>query len=430
MRVRRLFLAVLALWATAAPAPADALPKLRSRGAEIFFLDADLRTAYAKTDPNLPEASRKLPPATTPAFDWSSKVVMPHWLAQARTPYCWAFAAVTAFEWNWAIRNGGQAPALAIQPLLDRTKKVGAAPHKLALEELLAHGTCPPKIYPHVGRSAKVRPVKMTFRAIAWGEVVPDGTLPTVAQLKTALLEMGPLVVSVYTTKRFGAYRGGIFNEHFTIPKVGPRSNHSVVILGWDDRMGRRGCWKVQNSWGPQWGMAGFMWIEYGCNNIGMDACWVRPQSVHYQLPEDAHRLISGQVDAFANWSQAKKLPPAPAPELPTVTPADAPRRVGERIVLDFQVKSVALQQPAGNVLLASAPNLKDPGCVIVSLLQSDLSKFPVQEPQALFRLYRGKHLRVRGSLQPITFVIGDAKTTVLLLEVGEPRQIEVIERK
>jgi hypothetical protein len=313
---------------------------------------------------------------------------------------------------------------------LDRTKKAGGAPHQLALEELLRHGTCPPKLYPHVGRPGKVRPVKMSYRAIAWGEVVPNGQLPKVSELKSALLEMGSLVAGVFTTKQFDAYRGGVFNEHFQVPKPGPGINHSVVILGWDDRKGRRGAWKVQNSWGPQWGMAGFMWIEYGCNNIGQEACWVKPQSVHYQLPEGTHQLVTGSVDPFPNWAQAKKLPPPPPPDLPTVTPEEAPKHIGDRVVLNFRALSVAVQQPAGNVLLVSAANLKEPGCVVVALLKEELTRFPAQEPEALFRLFRGKHLRVRGSLQPATFLTAGVKSAQFLMEVGDPGQIEEIQGK
>jgi hypothetical protein len=427
MSARRLFLASLLWLAALGTVPADELPKLRSRGAAVYFLDADLRAALTSQDAKLlPESRRKLPAATAPAFDWSTKVTMPHWLAQAKTPCCWAFAAVTALEWNWAVRNGGPAPALAIQPILDRTQKRGSAPPQLALEELLTHGTCSPKDYPHTGRPGKVRLVKMTHRAIAWGEVAPSAT-PTVAQIKQALLDQGPLVSSVYTTPQFDAYRGGVFDEHYRVPKDGPQSNHTVVILGWNDRLGRRGCWKVQNSWGPWWGMAGFMWIEYGSNNIGVQASWVRPQAVHYDLPEDAHVQITGSADLFPRWPQARKVA-LPVPDLPVVSPAEALKRSWERVELRFEAKAFGLLNPDGHVQLCSERTIKDDRCVIVRLLRPDLRKFPAQDGPALFKHYRGKQLRVRGFLQPFAMTIGGTPTTRLVMEVGDPRQIEVVE--
>jgi hypothetical protein len=430
MHLRHLLLIGLAWWATASTAPADGLQKLRSRGAEVYYLDVDLRAAFAKAHPKgLPEAKRKLPAASAPAFDWSTRVVMPHWLAQQRSPHCWLYAAMTAFEWNWAIRNGGPAPALAVQPILDRTKTKGGAAHKLALEELLAHGTATARAYPHIGRPGRVRGVKMTHRAIAWGPVAVDGGVPTVVQIKNALLEQGPLVASVYVTKQFERYKGGIFNEHAPVPKTGPQTDHSVVILGWDDRKGKTGCWKVQNSWGPWWGLAGFMWIEYGSNNIGAQACWVRPQAVHYNLPEDAHLRIGGNADPFPLLAKTKHSLTPLTPEFPTVTPAEALTMAGERVVLDMQVRGFG-KSPDGAVFLCSERSLKNDGCVVVQLLQPYLTKFPAQEGQALFRYYQGKRLHVHGSLQPVRLGLADGAVQRLIVEVAAPEQVEVMRRK
>ena len=42
--------------------------------------------------------------------------------------------------------------------------------------------------------------------------------------------------------------------------------------MGWDDA---KGAWLLKNSWGPRWGVDGFMWIKYGTCNVGLGACWV-----------------------------------------------------------------------------------------------------------------------------------------------------------
>jgi C1A family cysteine protease len=103
------------------------------------------------------------------------------------------------------------------------------------------------------------------------GYALVDGEWPTVEQVKQAILDYGPLSVSVYVNSAFVAYTGGVFNacSNRTI-------NHAVVLVGWDDTLGANGAWIMRNSWGPDWGMDGYMYIEYGCSRIGYAACYVR----------------------------------------------------------------------------------------------------------------------------------------------------------
>jgi cathepsin L len=60
--------------------------------------------------------------------------------------------------------------------------------------------------------------------------------------------------------------------EEFT-PVSSPKDvNHGIIIVGWDDA---KKSYRIKNSWGERWGEKGYMWIEYGCNNIGYGAAWV-----------------------------------------------------------------------------------------------------------------------------------------------------------
>ncbi len=425
MNSRYLLLIVMSFAVPAGAVRGDEWAKLRGRGGEVYFLDTDLRAAFAKDHPKaLAESKRKLPPVTAPAFDWTTLIVRKFNYTQVTNPQCWAFAAVTAFEWNWAIRNAEEVPVLAVQPIIDRSKKEGGASHRVALEVLLEQGICPLNAYPYTGKANKVRTtVTLSYRAIAWGEVVPGKAVPETAKIKQALLDHGPVVAGVYTTQLLHAYKGGIFREHFKPPADEQPINHSVVIVGWDDRKGKGGCWKVQNSWGPKWGEAGYLWIEYGCNNIGIEAAWVRAQSDQYLLPENAHKLIPGDAAPFHNWKNAKAVAAPPPPDLPTITAAEALKMQGERVVVQFTVKGYGTVEPSGHVELFSERGRTDENCLIVRLLKPDLDRFPAQQAAELFKHYRGKQLKVRGSMQPISTSSG----TRLVLEVADPSQIEVV---
>ena len=89
--------------------------------------------------------------------------------------------------------------------------------------------------------------------------------------MKDAICKYGPIAACVKVTEPFQAYVGGIFDENART--AGPKDiNHAITIVGWDDS---KKAYLIKNSWGTEWGEKGYMWIEYGCNNIGYGATWV-----------------------------------------------------------------------------------------------------------------------------------------------------------
>jgi hypothetical protein len=286
--------------------PISELTKLDSR--KLVALDTDLREAFARTGGDkLPETKRKpLPGADAASFDWARYLGAPLVYDQAGKRDCAAQATVAALEWNWQIRNGGKTkPLLSPQPILDRLQQNEFRPHE-PVSALLAHGTATLQDYPYTGEPGPLRTeVATPYRIVGWGFVVPS-LEPDLDKIKQALLDHGPLVAGIYATPAFKAYKGGVFKEHFReIPKDKP-ANHAVVIVGWDDRRGK-GCWHVQNSCGLRWGEGGGAWVEYGCNNVGIACFWLRAQSVHYDLPADAHQLLGEKAAPFHTWATGSR---------------------------------------------------------------------------------------------------------------------------
>ncbi|MEO6587812.1 MAG: C1 family peptidase [Pyrinomonadaceae bacterium] len=106
------------------------------------------------------------------------------------------------------------------------------------------------------------------IKATTWDYVnSPPDKLPTVARLKKALIEHGPLVAPIHYDQCLENYKGGVFDE-----KNMKDISHAVLLIGWDDE---KQAWRVKNSWGEEWGEKGFAWIKYGSNNIGVFAAWV-----------------------------------------------------------------------------------------------------------------------------------------------------------
>jgi len=86
----------------------DPLAETSQEGAEVYYADLELRAHLPKANSRaLPEAKRKIPTATADAFDWTAILPGVPRAHPGASINCWAYAALSAFEYNWAIRNGG-----------------------------------------------------------------------------------------------------------------------------------------------------------------------------------------------------------------------------------------------------------------------------------------------------------------------------------
>lgn len=123
---------------------------------------------------------------------------------------------------------------------------------------------------------------------------------PTVEQLKQAIVEFGPISVSIHSTDAFQGYNGGIFNQH----EYGT-INHAVVLYGWDDSQGAAGVWFLRNSWGESWGDDGYCRIEYECNRVGYAGAYAYYQPVnHTCTPSLAPAPVTSDFDIWLPWEQ------------------------------------------------------------------------------------------------------------------------------
>jgi len=260
--------------------------------------EQEMREQLRKEHPGvtLPEKLGDLAPLLS-SFDWRQHGVYLNVMDQGDCGSCWAFATTAAF-WSNSIINYGKTnpnvsrydangklivdiadapmppPLMSAQPLLNCIAKTkgdcSGGWHGSAFNHFVEYGA----ILSDQEYAAKVNPCesKIGAKAVTWDYVnYPPDKLPSVKQLKEALLEHGPLVVLIRIDEPLKAYRGGVFNER------NPATvNHAVLMLGWDD--GKR-AWLLLNSWGTQWGEGGYMWIAWGSNSVGMYAAWIEVPS-------------------------------------------------------------------------------------------------------------------------------------------------------
>jgi C1A family cysteine protease/predicted secreted protein len=105
----------------------------------------------------------------------------------------------------------------------------------------------------------------------SWTYVGSEYSLPSVAAIKQAIYDHGPVSVAVCVGSAFQNYNGGVFetDEAASCPWD---ANHAVVLVGWDDN---QGIWYLRNSWGSGWGESGYMRIKYGISNVGYSANYI-----------------------------------------------------------------------------------------------------------------------------------------------------------
>jgi cathepsin L len=281
-------------------APAN-LPSLAAKqnqiASQMLSVDSAARAEYEKAHPGvLPEWKYRFPApcASRPSYDWRKVGKVTGVRNQGGCGSCWAFGAMGAFEGSYLIRNNISLDTSEQHVLnCSGAGSCGGGWHAGVFDWMIKNGNGSEADDSYTANDHACKTgVSTPYRAVAWGYVKSDGGIPTVAEMKTALCEHGPLTVAVYATPLFQGYAGGVFNEMDTSHGI----NHDITLIGWDDS---KHAWLIKNSWGTNWGETGgygtergYMWIDYNSNNIGYGAAWVQAQNRLYILPHRYYELV------------------------------------------------------------------------------------------------------------------------------------------
>ncbi len=235
--------------------------------------------------------------ATAQKFDWRWYDGSTPARNQGACGSCWAFATHGALEGSYAA-FGNILLDSSEQDTLDCSGAGSCAGGWWAFKYLIYKGSAREADYKYKAKKETCRTnVGRPYRATAWGYVDSSRPIPTVAAIKKALCQYGPLAVAVRATPAFQAYKSGVFNEN-----ASGNINHGVTLIGWDQS---KKAWLIKNSWGRNWGIDGHMWIAYTSNKIATAAAWVKARKP-VKIPDcNGHSQIAY---AHFNHSDGKKL--------------------------------------------------------------------------------------------------------------------------
>lgn len=214
------------------------------------------------------------------AFNWREAGMMPPVRDQKSCGSCWAFGAIAAYEGSARI-FAHRSVDLSEQHMVtcgrdDKGRDAGSCLLggwlSSAFDQLTKRGGAGEEALPYKGYGGRCdKDTETPYEAVTWGYVSEKAEVPSTDQMKAALCRYGPIGASVYVNDSFTAYASGIFDDDTA---EGNESNHVITIVGWDDD---KRAYLVRNSWGTDWGVDGYAWVQYGTNNIGKGAAWIVP---------------------------------------------------------------------------------------------------------------------------------------------------------
>lgn len=281
------------------------------RVAPLLQQDRLALTEAVKKDPSLKFKIPILkfsPKPTLKTWDWRVAGEVSGIRAQ-QWGVCWTYAAVASLESSYLIRSDQSIDAseqfLAYNSggmSTDPKVKPGGWCYK-AVEYLVKEGTIKDADCPDTGTYGTKDPsVLKPYGGLAWGFCHGGYGMATVAEIKDALCEHGPVTTWIDAGGTFGAYSKGVYDDDDDKDPGHKVGGHFVLIIGWDDN---RGAWLIKNSWGPDWGSScgpddnqrgdagkrGYMWIKYGCHGVGTDSTWIRARNKFYTFNIDPSKL-------------------------------------------------------------------------------------------------------------------------------------------
>ena len=118
--------------------------------------------------------------------------------------------------------------------------------------------------------SASARAEAGNYKIVDWGTVLRNTHQVFVQEIKRHLAAGTPVVVGIPVHPDFDNLSES--NPVYDDDSGAYRGAHAVVIVGYDDR---RSAFKIANSWGTDWGIGGYGWIDYDASESLIWAAYV-----------------------------------------------------------------------------------------------------------------------------------------------------------